>query len=117
MVLDFLEALRFEIEFSNSRDGRSFLVAEGLATYVEYGGEIFGRKILAQLAQHVHKHVDRGRGEARARRHGALARHGVIGPEDERHRVNQKNTVFDAGGRLNDGDRRGLGWGLRGLQR
>jgi hypothetical protein len=61
---------------------------------VEDRGEIGGREIVAQLAQHVDEDVDRGGGKAGFGGHGALPRHGVIGAEDERHGVDQEDAVF-----------------------
>jgi len=47
-----------------------------------------------QRAQHVHKNVGRRRGNAGARGHGPLPRHGVIGAKDERHGIDEINRRF-----------------------
>ena len=68
------------------------LVAEGGPGDVEHRGQILRRKIVAQLAQHVHEDVNRRRRQPGLGRHGPLPRHGVIGAEDERHGVDQINA-------------------------
>ena len=52
-------------------------------------GEILGRKIFAELVDHVDEDIGGRSGDAGARGHGAHAGHGVIGAEDEGHRVEQ----------------------------
>ena len=82
-VFDLGEGLGFDIELADLGDGFGLGVAKSLGGDVEDGGEIGGRKIVAQLAQHVDEDVDGGGGQSGLGRHGALARHGVIGAEDE----------------------------------
>ena len=59
------------------------LIAKCGRCHVEHRSKVFRRKVVAQLAQHIHKNVDRCRRQAFARGHSPLSRHCMIGPEDE----------------------------------
>ena len=65
------------------------LVAEDGAVQVVDGGEKLRGEVLAQLVDHVDEDVGGRGGNTGARRHGALALHGVIGAEDEGHRIEE----------------------------
>ena len=69
------------------------LVAKRGGRHVKYRCQILRRKIVAQLAQHVYKNVNRRGWQAFARGHPTLPRHCVIRAEDERHRIDQEDAV------------------------
>ena len=94
LVVHILKALRLRIPLAQRADGACLLVAEDFAAHLEDSGEIFRRKVLAQLLDHVDEDVGGRGGQAGARGHGAAALHGVVSAEDERHRVQQKNGLF-----------------------
>ena len=83
-IFFFPESLRLDVEFADGGHGSAMGIAKGWRRHVEDCGQILRRKIGPQLAQHVHKNVGRRRGDAGARGHGPLPRHGVIGAKDER---------------------------------
>ena len=93
-VFFFPEGLRLDVEFADGGDGSAMGIAKGWRRHVEDCRQILRRKIGPQLAQHVHKNVGRRRGDAGARGHGPLPRHGVIGAKDERHGVDEINRRF-----------------------
>ena len=93
-VFFFPEGLRLDVEFADGGHGSAMGIAKGWRRHVEDCRQILRRKIGPQLAQHVHKNVGRRRGDAGARGHGPLPRHGVIGAKDERHGVDEINRRF-----------------------
>ena len=93
-IFFFPESLRLDVEFADGGHGSAMGIAKGWRRHVEDCRQILRRKIGPQLAQHVHKNVGRRRGNAGARGHGPLPRHGVIGAKDERHGVDEINRRF-----------------------
>ena len=83
VVLDFLESLGLDVELANLGDGFRFLITESGRSHVEYGGQVFGREVFAQFAQHVDEDISCRSGKPGFGGHAALPRHGVIGAEDE----------------------------------
>ena len=87
------KSLRLDVELADGGDGLRLLVAKSRRRYVVNRRQVFGRKIVAQLAQHVDENVDGGGGQSVFGRHGPLARHGVVGAENKRHRVDEKDAA------------------------
>jgi len=58
-VFDFGKSLRLDVELADGGDGFGLSVAESFRGDIEDGGEIGGRKIVAQLAQHVDEDENR----------------------------------------------------------
>src|SRR5262249_141286 len=82
-VRDFLKCLSLDVELSDGGEFLRLLVAERGRSNVEDGSKIFGRKNVTQLAQHVDEDVGGGGGNSSGGGDGKVARHGVIGAEDE----------------------------------
>ena len=94
-VFDFGEGLRLDVELADGGDGFGLGIAESFRGDVEDCGEIGGGEIVTQFAQHVDEDEDGGGGNSGFGGHpGALARHGVIGAEDEGHGVDQEDAGF-----------------------
>ena len=91
LVAHVFEALRLRVPRRSVADGAGALVAKDFAADVEDRGEVLGREVLAQLLDHVDEDVGGRGGQAGARGHGPRALHGVIGAEDEGHRVEQED--------------------------
>ena len=100
--------LRLAVELAQAGHRGGLLVAKGGSGHVEDGGQVLRLEVGAQLAQHVDEDERRAGRDAGLGRHRPLPRHGVIGAEDERHRVDQVDAALGTGGlsRNNDG---GLG--------
>ena len=92
LILDFLEGLGLQVKAANAGQAFRLLIAKSGRSHIKHGGEIGGRKVIAQFAQHVYENVRCRRGQAGLGRHAALPRHGVISAEDERHGVDQVNA-------------------------
>ncbi len=86
-VVHLVELLRLRVPAAQRLHLACALVAEDGAVQVVYGGQKLRGEVLAQLVDHVDEDVGGRGGDAGARRHGALALHGVIGAEDEGHRI------------------------------
>ena len=99
-VFNLGESLRLDVEFADLGDCLGLLVAERRRGYIENGSQILRRKIVTQLPQHVDEDKNRSRGQAGLRRHGPLPRHGVIGAEDERHGIDEKDAAVRRGSAL-----------------
>ena len=91
VVADVFEALRLafqrrRVPMARARSSRktSPLTSKTAAKYLR-------REVLAELLDHVDENVGGRGGQAGARGHGPRALHGVIGAEDERHRVEQED--------------------------
>jgi hypothetical protein len=97
VIFNFLEGLGLQVEPAYLGDGLGFGITEGGCGHVEYRSQVFWRKVLAQFAQHVDEDVG-GRGrQAGLGGHAALPRHGVVGAEDERHRIHEKDAAAIGG--------------------
>ena len=93
------ECLRLDVELADAGDGLGLLVAERGGGHVVNRGQILGRKVIAQFAQHVDENIDRGGRQSALRRHGPLARHGMVRAENERHGVDQEDAPVRGGRR------------------
>ena len=98
-IFDLGEGLGLDVELSDGSNRLGLFFAECRAGNVEHRCQIFGREIVAQLAQHVHENIDRRSGQAGFRGHGPLPRHGVIGAENERHRIDEVDAPLLRSGR------------------
>ncbi len=94
LVTYFVEALSLRVPLAEGAHGARALVAKDFAAHVEDCGKVVGRKVLAQLLDHVHEDVGGRRGQAASGGHGAAALHCVVGTEDERHGVEQEDGRF-----------------------
>ncbi len=94
LVFDLGEGLGLDVELADGSDGFGLLVAEGGGGDVEDSGEVRGREIVAQFAQHVDEDEDGGGGKSGFGGHGALPRHGMISAEDEAHGVDEEDAAF-----------------------
>ena len=108
LVLDVNVGLRLGVELAVAGHGCRLLVAERWSREIEGSGQVLRIEIGAQLAQHVDEDKRRARGKSGLVRHGALPAHGVIGAEDERHRVDEKDAPLGTG-RLSGNRECGLG--------
>ena len=91
LVAHLVERLGLRIPFAQRSHGAGALVAKDFAAQVKDRGEVLRREILAQLLDHVDEDVDGRRGQPFAGGHGPAALHRVVGAEDERHGVEQKD--------------------------
>ena len=94
-VVHLVELLRLRIPPAQRLHLTSALVAEDRAVQVVDGGQKLRSEILAQLVDHVDEDIGGRGGDAGARGHGALALHGVIGAEDEGHRIEKIDGRLD----------------------
>ncbi len=108
-IFRFLEGLRLDVELADGRDRFRLLTADGRRGHIEHRRQILGRKIVAQLAQHVDKNKRRRRRDARLGGHRPLPRHGMIGAKNKRHRIDQENPAF-AVNTTGSGRRRSTPW-------
>jgi hypothetical protein len=100
-VLGSFELLGLDVELLDIFELQGHLVAMDGCAYVIDGGEVLGLEVLAQLVDHVDEDVGSRGGDAGARGHRARALHGVVGAEDEGHRVEEIDgglCVFVPGG-------------------
>ena len=114
LVLLFFERLGLEVELADGGDGLGLLVADGGGADIEDGGEVLGGKVVAEFAEHVDEDEDGSGGESGFGGHRPLARHGVIGAEDEGHGVNEEDAAgggLSRGGLNGGGSRRGFLFG------
>ena len=98
-VLDGFELLGFDVELLDIFELLGLLIAVDGGSYVVDGREVLRAEVFAELVDHVDEDVGGGGGDAGARGHGALALHGVVGPEDEGHGIEQVDGGLAAGGR------------------
>ncbi len=116
VIFDFLKGLGLQVKFAYLGDRFRLGVPEGGGGNVKHRGQIFGREVLAQFSQHVDKDVSRCSGQAGLCGHAALARHGVVGTEDERHRIHEEDAAAISGSQLGrDRRRRAFHLGSRGF--
>jgi hypothetical protein len=93
VIFGFLKCLRLQIEPADAGNGLGLLLAKSWRGHVKNGGQILGREIISQFAQHVDKYIRRSCRQASLGGHAALPRHGMIGAENERHGVDQEDVV------------------------
>src|ERR1019366_487022 len=86
--------LRLAVELAQTGHGGGLLIAKCGSGHVEDGSQILWLKVRSQLAQHVDEDESRAGGDAGLGGHGPLPRHGMVGAEDERHRVDQVDAAF-----------------------